>query len=235
MNWTDEKPQLIQVGRLAVYDDFNRANTTEPDLGAPVIGSPWIIGGTGARVPGTRGCIRSGRATTTVVGSAGTWFAITPFTLGGMVTRLTMRGIWLPSGGSGAEGLLACGCGPSIDPYIVKNCVHLRFSRSLVAIDRIKDDVFTQYAAQTISPALSMSTPHLFMANINPDLGKVTIWVNGEVKLTYQHTGLAEVCGPYAFWEATYSNSDSTAESAIEELSAYARWGWQNAPSECRM
>jgi len=230
-NWTGNKPQSLQVGRLAVYDDFNRADTTEPDLGTPVIGGRWIIGGIGARVPGTRGCIRSGRATTTVVGSAGTWFAITPYALGGMVTQLLMRGIWLPSGGSGAEGLLACGCGPSIEPYIVKDCVHLRFSRSSVSIDRIKNDVFTPYATESINPALPLNTPHLFVAKIDPDLGRVTIWVNGELQLTYQNSAIAEVCGPYAFWESTYSDGNSTAEAAIKEVSAYARWGWQNAPA----
>lgn len=231
--WTSDKPDSRSVGRVAVFDDFNRSDTTEPGLGTPPIGGTWLIGTVGARVPGPYGCIRSGRATCTNLTSAGTWFAIQPYGLGGRPVALWMKGYFKSTGQEGGEGFLAMGVGLSLDPYVVKDCLHLRLSRTAINIDRIKNDVFTNYATATFT-TLSLDTPHLFYVAIDPRRGQVRCYLNGQLKRTFESTQLAEVIGVFPFWECVYSSGTTSVEATIDEVGAIVPWGWANSSPDQR-
>lgn len=233
-DWIDDPPERRGGLTLAVYDDFTRADTTEPDLGTAPIGGTWLIGGIGARVPGTRGCIRNGAITTTVVGSAGTFFAITPYGAGAPPRRMWAKVKWKASGGTGGEGTFAMGCGLSLDPYIVYNCLHLRLTRTAVFIERIRNDTYTSYVNAAISPALSMDTVHLLDARIDPETGLVQLYVNGVKKVEYQSNLLKEVMGEFAFWECVYGAADSTAEVVCDEVAYLTDACFRNVQPESK-
>lgn len=219
---------------LAVFDDFNRADTNEPDLGGPPLGGRWLLGNSSGNVPGTRGCIRSGKMVSLLVGFAGGFFAIQPWGLGQKPLIIVGKPYWCAGGGTGGPGELAMGCSLSLTPNVTYNRVTVRLSPSALYIDGNLNGTWTSYKSVTISPALSLGVTHSVEAHLDPETGLVEAYVNGVLKASHTHNKLKAAMGEYVWWQIRYPGTNSTTEVRVDEVDVWTPPGWRNATVETK-
>lgn len=220
MTMTTQRPAPIQVvQQILVYDDFDRADTEEPGLGAPGIGEPWIGIGPGGLAPALTGHIEDGRLMLADPGSAAVVYACQVLPMTPYVMEADI--VWEAAGGTGAEGTAVMACGPSNTPSWIHNLLHVRIDRGGVAFDTMETLVFHGALAQrSFGGQLALSTPHNVRMTIRPDLNEVNVWVNGVHQFTWIDPRVAILAGPYVFWEMYYNNPTTTVAVTFDRVYA---------------
>jgi hypothetical protein len=206
--------RAVLYPQLAVSDDFNRPDTTEPGLGIPSVGAAWELRRCGFLLPPTYGHISGGRFVTSVAGGAATCYAVQRLS----VTPYLVTGIarWDADIGTGGEGTFVMAAGRFTDG----NFVHLRCRRDGVSLDVFQAHVLIPLTSQSYS-ALALGVPHSFSLYLWPIAGHVLVLVNGAPVLSTTHTLLSSLAGPEVFWEHCYMDADSKARLSICQVTAY--------------
>lgn len=222
MNWRETKYSLAERRRLCLYDDFNRADTVEPDLGTAVRGGKWIIADEKGVAPGRYGCIRSGCATTSRPTRDGQFVFVNQRGLGAIPTVLfaTIRWVSVPDGQS-YSGWLSMGCTNEANSWSGANGLHIAVRRSRCQIRARKEDIEMLRKEVALDPQLSIGTNYIVIAEINMASGAVAVSINGVDVLKVRTNLLGKVVGTSSYWQACYDSFlKSTAELTFKEVGA---------------
>lgn len=226
MAWTNDKPGVILAPVLAVDDNFQRANTTEPNLGSAPRGGPWILRNGNGVEPPTRGRILNNLVVSSVVGSGGNFYA-TLADINRKPIQLTFKGRWDTAGGSGGAPFFGTGFAKSLSPYVVYNAIYSRWYRNSVTLDVFQDGNMNNLQQVTYSD-LATGTVHTLVWKIDPYRGVVKLYVNGSLKITVSTAAVIQYLYQIPFFQLSYPASDSTCEGKIAGFSVATEGGWAN-------
>jgi len=222
MHWRETRYGQVEHRRLYLYDDFNRADTTEPDLGTAVRGGKWLIANESGVAPGRYGCIRSGYATSSRQTRDGQFVLINERGPGAAPTILFAEVRWaLVPNGLSYSGWMSMGCTNEQNACSGANGLHIAVRRSRCDVRIRKNGVETFRKQQFFDPQLSVGIHYLVIADINAAAGTVTVSINGLDLLKVQTGLVGQVLGATCYWQACYdSYLKATAELAFKELGA---------------
>lgn len=211
------RSKFYQSPGFLLYDDFERADTVAPDIGAPVIGDPWTLVGSGGGAP-TDGRILSGRFQTAVDANSSNTYAVNSFS---RTPRSINAGVvWTASGGTGACGTATLSVCNKIYPVPWEECVHVRFSRTVVAIDIRPSTGFLYDPSPASIASLALGTVHEIKVEMDPTEGIVRAYVNGVMVHSRDIGAWMWLWGNHAYWQIWYTDADTTDKVEYEWVSA---------------
>lgn len=221
MTFTTNEPEVrdpTNTGdQAAVLDDFNRANTVEPNIGTPQIGAPWTLKGPGGVVASSYGRILGNRVNTSSPSPTGSFYMFQYLTRAPKLMQC--KATFDTAAGAGDEPSLTLACGPNDLATPFKNIIHVRFGRSWVFIDTFINNVYTVRTSVQHTPAgLAKDTPHTFKVTFDPVNNTVKAYVNGTEYATYSNALLAPLFGPQIFYQITYGQTDPATTLHVDDV-----------------
>jgi len=231
MAWSNDKPEIILASVLAVDDDFNRANTTEPDLGIARRGGPWILRNGNGITPASKGKILNNVVVSSVVGSGGNFYA-TLADINRKAIQLTFKARWDTAGGTGGPPFFGTGFAKSLSPYVAYNAIYSRWYQNSITLDVFGNGNMTNLQQAAISPQLSTGVVHTLVWRIDPYRGVVRLYVNGALKVTVSTSAIIQYLYQIPFFQLSYPAADSTCEGKICGFSVATDGGLANSVPE---
>lgn len=206
-----------------LWDDFNRPDTTEPDLGWPLVGGKWILIGTGGAAPCQWGMVKDTYATASQYGLSKTVYACQ--LLAAEPVRLEAVFRWEQIADDGPDGTFVLAMGPDIGWNWIANIVHIRFHRNAVIYDTIVNWVMrSEVAARRFSDnPLAYGVDHVGEVWIDWDKPSLIVVLDGELMFSVSDEVMKGLRGPRAFWETYYGNEAPKSKVLIGAAAAYGR------------
>lgn len=186
---------------LLFYDDFNRADTSNGNIGTSTSGSVYDLRGLNANVVSTKGRISSGH----FVSDAGdVIYAIQA--LPENVTRIGARISWT-TGNSGSDpGVFAMLISPSATAgALITNAIHVTVTRTVWRVQYISNGSFTELGFGNFSTTLAADgTSYPMEITLNGPV--ITYNLAGQVG-SFVDPHFSTFAGKYATWEHYYQSS----------------------------
>jgi hypothetical protein len=219
-----------------LWDDFRRANTAEPGIGEPPIGSEWLLIGTGGELPSRWGMIKDGYLTASQFGLSKTVYACQR--LHTEPVRLDAVFRWEMIAQDGADGTFVLAVGPDEGSNWIRDLVHVRFRRNAVIYDTIRGGVMrSQVALKRFEEnQLAYGVDHHGTVILDWDAPRITVYLNDELMFTCSDAAILRLRGTRAFWEMYYGSETPKSKIMIGGAAAHTRAPyWSNTTHSGRM
>lgn len=227
MPWTDTKAEAMRSSVVLVYDDFDRADTTEPNIGVAPRGGPWKLLGQFGSPPASRGKISSKYVVSSVVGNVGGFYFKTA-EIQAAIVEIEVTAKWVTAGGTGSEPFIGSGLFKTGAPYPAYDAIYSRWYRNIISLDKFTGGNMTNVQLVTLSPALGVNTDHVLLWRLWPELSRIQLSINGTVKIDVTHSSLKDYMFRNPFFQLNYANADSTHEARFKKVVVKGAYGWVN-------
>lgn len=228
--WDNTAPEVKTASfSVAVRDTFDRANTVEPAIGNPDIGSAWSGAGSGGILTRNYGYISSNEFTTSMQAYGGSPYLYQ--VSAGRPVSITVYGKFTALSGEGTPGTVLFGNGLERAPgqTIWYNSIQVTCTPTLLTLAKIVAGSYTSLGTAVVS--LSAGTSYKFTLNVNSVTGQVEVLIDDVSKIEYQNAALISLMSqtaPMFFLGIHHSHAAPSHALTYQSVECVVEGQWTN-------